>query len=310
MADTKKKNNNKDNGEKKSAVHKFLNFVEKWGNKLPHPFTLFVILTAFLVLLSFIVGIAGVAVDHPTKDTVVEARNLLSGEGVQYMILNLLDNFTGFRPLGLVLGMMLGIGLAEKAGLMSAFMKKFMLGAPERLLLAAIFLIGICGNIASDAALIIVPPLAGAIFYGTNRNPLVGVAAGYAAASAGFTANLVIAGTDALLAGISEEAAMIIDPTITVSPLVNYYFMIVSTILLTIGGTWITKKFIEKQAGEYTPEEGMDINVAEFELTESENKGLRAAGITTLIYWGIIIALMIPQSSILRSDAGGIIDGT
>lgn len=306
MADTQKKNIE----EEKSVVYRFLNFVEKWGNKLPHPFTLFVILTAFLVLLSFITGVAGIEVQHPTKDTVVEARNLLSGEGIQYMILNLLSNFTGFRPLGLVLGMMLGIGLAEKAGLMSAFMKKFMLGAPERLLLAAIFLIGICGNIASDAALIIVPPLAGAIFYGTNRNPLVGVAAGYAAASAGFTANLVIAGTDALLAGITEEAAQAIMPGISVSPTVNYYFMIVSALILTVVGAWVTKRFVEPQAGEYTVEQEIDEDENLEELTDKENLGLRRAGIVTLIYWALVVISMIPKNSPLRGAEGTIIPST
>ncbi|MBG0764737.1 MAG: AbgT family transporter [Tissierellales bacterium] len=299
----------KDN-QKKSIMFKFLEWVETAGNKLPDPFFIFVFLVGVVIILSFLLSRIGVQASHPVTNEAVVVKNLVSREGFQYMILNLLSNFTGFRPLGLVLSMMIGIGLAEQAGLMSSFMRKFILGAPDKLLIAAVFLIGICGNIASDAAIIIVPPLAGAIFYGANKNPIVGVAAGYAAACAGFTANLIIAGTDALLAGISEEAAMIIDPTMTVSPLVNYYFMIVSTILLTIGGTWITKKFVEKQAGEYIPEEGMDINVDEYELTESENKGLRAAGITTLIYWGIIIIAMIPQNSVLRSDTGAIIGGT
>lgn len=295
--------------EKKSVLYRFLKWVELAGNKLPHPFLLFVGLVVVVMVLSLVLSQMGVQAKHPVKDEVVVVKNLLSKEGIQYIILNLLKNFTGFRPLGLVLSMMIGIGLAEQAGLMSAFMRKFILGAPEKLLIMAIFLVGICGNIASDAAVIIVPPLAGAIFYGAKKNPLVGVAAGYAAACAGFTANLVIAGTDALLAGITEEAAHIIDPNVMVSPLVNYYFMFASTIVLTIVGTWITKRYVEKQAGEYVPEGGLEANTDEYELTDNENKGLRSAGFATLIYWGIIIAVLIPQNSVLRDANGGIING-
>ncbi len=297
----------KSEDQKKSRLYRFLKWVEVAGNKLPHPFLLFVGLVVIVMVLSFILSKIGVQVKHPVKDEVVAVRNLLGREGIQYILLNLLKNFTGFRPLGLVLSMMIGIGLAEKAGLMSAFMRKFILGAPEKLLIMAIFLIGICGNIASDAAVIIVPPLAGAIFYGAKKNPIVGVAAGYAAACAGFTANLLIAGTDALLAGITEEASHIIDPSITVSPLVNYYFMFVSTILLTVVGTWITKRYVEKQAGEYIPEDGIEINTEKYELSDKEVKGLRSAGIATLIYWGIVIAVLIPENSVLRGAGGSII---
>ncbi|WP_432402924.1 AbgT family transporter [Wukongibacter sp. M2B1] len=293
--------------EKKSLLYRFLKWVEVAGNKLPHPFLLFVGLVGLVMVLSLILSKMGIQAKHPVKDEIVAVKNLLSREGIQYILLNILKNFTGFRPLGLVLSMMIGIGLAEQAGLMSAFMRKFILGAPEKLLIMAIFLIGICGNIASDAAVIIVPPLAGAIFYGAKKNPIVGVAAGYAAACAGFTANLVIAGTDALLAGITEEASHIIDPSISVSPLVNYYFMFVSTILLTIVGTWITKRYVEKQAGEYIHEGEIEVGIDEYELSDNENKGLRSAGLATLIYWGIVIAVLIPENSVLRGAGGSII---
>jgi len=310
-ANKKKTNNEQQNvkAEKKSFLYRFLEKVEVAGNKLPHPFILFVGLVGLVMVFSFIFAKLGVSATHPVKNEVVNVRNLLSREGFSYIILNLLKNFTGFRPLGLVLSMMIGIGLAEKAGLMSSFMRKFILGAPEKLLIMAVFLIGICGNVASDAAVIIVPPLAGAVFYGAKKNPLVGVAAGYAAACAGFTANLVIAGTDALLAGVTEEAAHIIDASITVSPLVNYYFMFASTIVLTVVGAWITKNVVEKQAGEYIPEGDLVVDTDSYQLTEEENKGLRSAGITSLVYWGSIIALMIPSNSVLRGADGGIANG-
>lgn len=292
---------------KKSHFYRFLDFVERAGNKLPHPFTMFVYITLGVIALSFLLNKMGVQVQHPTKDEIVVAKNLLSAEGIQYMTLNMISNFAGFKPLGLVLTMMLGIGLAEQTGLMSAFMKKFILGAPQKLLVAAVFLIGICGNLASDAAIIIVPPLAGAIFYGAKKNPIVGIAAGYAAACAGFSANLVIAGTDALLAGITEETARIIDPAISVSPVVNYYFMVVSTLLLTVTGVWMTGK-VEKQVGKFEPVGKIDeVSQDEFQVSEAESKGLKLAGIVTLVYWGLVIAAILPASSPFRGPTGGLV---
>ncbi|SNR91885.1 AbgT putative transporter family protein [Anaerovirgula multivorans] len=166
---------------------------------------------------------------------------------------------------------------------MTAFMKKFMVGASDKMLLISIFIIGISGNIASDAAAVIVPSIAGAIFYATKRNPLVGIAAGYEAACAGFSANLLIAGTDALLAGITEEAAKTIDPSMVINPTVNYYFMVASTFILTIAGVWVTKKYVTPLAGPYTPigEIKEDQNL---EVTRAEKTGLSKAGIATLIY--------------------------
>lgn len=212
---------------------------------------MFLGLIIIVIALSAVFQALHVSVTHPTSGEAVEIKSLLSKDGIQYILLNLVKNFSGFRPLGLVLSMMLGIGLAEQSGLMNAFMKKFILGAPERLLIFAVFLIGICGNIASDAAAVIVPGLAGAIFYGAKKNPLVGIIAGFAAANAGFSANIVIAGTDVLLASITSETAKIIDPAIEVSPLVNYYFMAISTILLALVGTFVTTRIVEKIAGDY-----------------------------------------------------------
>lgn len=295
---------------KSSLLYRFLRKVEVAGNKLPHPFILFVGLVFGVMILSWILSIGGTEAVHPVTGEAIKIKSLISKEGFSYIILNLLNNFTNFRPLGLVLSMMIGIGLAEKVGLMSAFMRKFILGAPEKLLIMAVFLIGICGNIASDAAMVIVPPLAGAVFYGAKKNPLVGIAAGYAAACAGFTANLIISGTDALLAGITEEAAHIIDPAITVSPLVNYYFMFASTIFLTIVGTWITVKIVEKQAGEYKLEgSGVLEDSTNYKLTDDENRGLRYAGFATLVYIIILVVASIPQNSVFRDANGGLING-
>ncbi|AOT68970.1 AbgT family transporter [Geosporobacter ferrireducens] len=292
--------------EKKTFFYRILDGVERAGNKLPHPFTLFILLCAAVIAISFIAARMELSVQHPTSGEEVIVKSLMSAEGIRYMILNMVKNFSDFAPLGLVLTMMLGVGMAEEAGLMTAFMKKFMVGASDRMLLISIFLVGICGNIASDAAAVIVPSIAGAIFYATKRNPLVGIAAGYAAACAGFSANLLIAGTDALLAGITEEAAKIIDPNITVNPTVNYYFMVASTLILTFAGVWVTNKYVIPLAGDYISK-GTIKEDQNLEITKAEKTGLRKAGIVTLVYWGLMIISLIPKNSPLRSDNGTII---
>jgi aminobenzoyl-glutamate transport protein len=284
----------------------FLDWVERVGNKLPHPFIMFLFLAVAVIVLSAIFAAMDIQVKHPSTAKVVAIKSLLSADGIKYMFKDLIKNFVGFAPLGLVLTMMLGIGLAEQVGLMNTVMKRFIMGAPKQLLVWIIFLVGICGNIASDASVIIIPPLAGAIFYAAKRNPLVGIAIGYSATLAGFTANLLIVGTDALLAGITQEAARIVDPAATVSPAVNYYFMVVSTFIMTVVGVWTTT-FVEKKAGPYKPREGFAIQEMTMEVSDVEKKGLRNVGIATLIYFAGLIALLWPKTSIFRNAKGGLV---
>lgn len=291
---------------KKSPFIRFLDWVEKVGNKLPHPFMMFLYLVVGVIVLSALFAAIGIEVKHPSTGKMVAIKSLLGKDGILYMFKDIIKNFTGFAPLGLVLTMMLGIGLAEQVGLMNAIMKRFIIGAPKQLLVWMIMFIGICGNIASDAAVIIIPPLAGAIFYAAKRNPLVGIAIGYSAALAGFTANILIVGTDALLAGITQEAAKIIDPAITVSPAVNYFFMIASTFIMTALGVWTTS-FVEKKAGPFKPKEGFAIQALTMEVSETEKKGLRAAGIATLIYFAGLIAVLWSKTSIFRNAKGGLV---
>ena len=296
----------KEKSARKPLFYRFLDWVERTGNKLPHPFMMFVILMVAVIVLSAIFAALKVEVKHPSKDAMVVIKSLLSPDGIRYMFIDLTKNFVGFAPLGLVLTMMLGIGLAEQVGLMNTMMKRFIMAAPRQLLVPIIFLVGICGNIASDAAVIIIPPLAGAIFYAAKRNPLVGIAIGYSSTCAGFTANLLIVGTDALLAGITQEAAKIVDATMTVSPAVNYWFMIVSTLLLTAAGVWTTL-FVEKKMGPYTPKAGFAVQEMTMEVSADEKKGLRNVGIASILYWVGVVAILWPKASIFRNDKGGLV---
>lgn len=284
----------------------FLAWVERVGNKIPHPFILFTILIVIIAVLSFIMSKMGISVVNPSTNEVVGVQNLLSGEGMEYALVNAVKNFTGFAPLGLVLTMTLGIGLAEEVGLMSAFMRKTILGASPKIITFVIMLIGINGNIASDAAIVIIPAISAMIFLSIGRNPLAGVALGYAATTGGFSANFLIAGTDALLQGITNEASAIVGaPEIPITA--NWYFMIVSTIVLAFIGTFISEKVVEPRLGVY---KGNKQAVRE-EVSPEENKALKSAGIGLIIYLAVMIALCIPQSSFLRNpETGSLMNGS
>ncbi|MGE5632981.1 MAG: AbgT family transporter [Caulobacteraceae bacterium] len=280
----------------RGMFRRFLDWVERVGNKLPHPFTLFIILAVLTMVLSAIFSGLGIKVIHPGTHKEVVIRSLLSKDGILWIIDSFLKNFIGFAPLGLVLVMTFGIGLAEEVGLVFTSLRKLVMGAPKSLITATVIFVGIMGNIASDAAFVVIPPLAAIIFLAVKRHPLAGLAAGFAGVGAGFTANLLVAGTDALLAGITNEAAKSIGVQSTVTPVSNWYFLIASTVVLTFIGSWVTEKIVEPRLGEYKGNTMKELEA----LTPLENKGLRNAGIAALVYIGIILAGLIPQSGILR----------
>ncbi len=292
------------NGKSNKGLSKFLNGIERVGNKLPDPFMLFVYLALFTILLSWFVSSLGVTVVQPGSGEEIPIKSLMSGEGLRYMLTSMLENFTGFKPLGLVLAMMLGIGIADKVGLLETAIKSTILKAPKALTTYAIIFTGILGNLASDAAFVIIPPLAAMVFYTIGRHPLAGLAAGFAGVGSGFTANVIIAGTDALLSGISTEVMQSIpDANIVVTPVDNWYFMVVSVVVLSVTGALVTDKIVEPRLGKYEGD-------AKGELEQTapiEKRGFRNAFLAGLAYVALIgVALAWPGSP-LRNDEGGII---
>ncbi|MGP4062446.1 AbgT family transporter [Halobacillus litoralis] len=288
---------------KTKGFSKLLNGVEKVGNKLPDPFMLFVYLAVFTIVGSWIISLFGVTTTQPGTGEEIPIKSLVSGEGLQYILTSMLENFTGFKPLGLVLAMMLGIGLANKVGLLETAIKSTILKAPKSLITYAVIFVGILGNLASDAAFVIVPPLAAMVFYTLGRHPLAGLAAGFAGVGSGFTANIIIAGTDALLSGISTEVMESLDSNIVVTPVDNWYFMIVSVVVLSITGALITEKIVEPRLGKYEGEGGSELEAS----TKLEKRGFRNAVLAALGFIALlIIAIAIPGSA-LRNEEGGMI---
>jgi aminobenzoyl-glutamate transport protein len=289
--------------EKKNLFQKFLNGIERVGNKLPDPFILFIVLAIIVIIASSIFSMFNASVIHPGSGEELPIKNLASGEGIQFILTSMLENFTGFAPLGLVLAMMLGIGLAEKVGLLDYAIRKTILKSPPALVTYTVVFVGILGNLASDAAMVLIPPLAAMVFYKIGRHPLAGLVAGYAATGAGFTANLFIAGTDAILAGISTEAAAIIDDSIVVTPIDNWYFNIVSVFIITIVGGLITDKLIEPRLGTY---KGGVVDTVHEEEHPKAKKAFIFALIAGVMYIAMIVTAIFIPNSPLRNEDGGL----
>ncbi|WBX78554.1 AbgT family transporter [Virgibacillus salarius] len=289
--------------EKKSIATQLLNGIERVGNKLPDPFMLFISLAGIIILLSWIISLFDITYTQPVDGQEVAIKSLISKEGLEFILTSMLDNFVGFAPLGLVLAMMLGIGLADKVGLLEIGIKSTILKAPTSLVTYAVIFTGILGNIASDAAFVIVPPLAAMVFYNIGRHPLAGLAAGFAGVGSGFTANFMINGTDVLLSGISTEVMKTLDENVIVTPVDNWYFMIVSVVVLSIVGALVTEKIVEPRLGKY---EG---NVKkEFEAVKPiEIKALKNAVIASSVYIALILIVLFIPNSPLRSAEGKIV---
>ena len=290
--------------EKKQKVG-ILGTIERVGNALPHPFILFLIITGVLVAVAAILAAVGVSVTNPTSGEVVAVKSLLNKEGFEWFMTKMVSNFSSFAALGVVLAMQMAIGVAEGSGLLTTAMRRAILGVPMWLLTAAVIFLGINGSIASEASIIFIPPLAATAFWAAGKHPLAGLIAGYAAVNAGFTANVMITATDALLYPVTEATAQTIDPTYTTTAANNWYFMIVSCIVLTVVGVFVNNKIIAPRLGVYV---GTEVD-QERDATPIERKGLRNAGIFSLIFIALILIGLIPKNGFLRSAAGGVLDG-
>ncbi len=307
--DGRKQNSDNGNGQyQETGSSGLIRWIEWVGNKLPHPFWIFVWICIFIVVLSGITSYLGVSATDPSSGEQVEVQNLISGEGLRRFVQEMVTNFSHFAPFGLVLVMLMGVSVAEKSGLLRVAMRRVAFSVPNKVVLPVIFIIGACGNIGSDAGVVIVPPIAALIFRQMGLNPIAGLIAGYAGATAGFTANLVIAGTDVLLAGISTSVTERVAGGMEVSATANWYFMIVSTIFLGLVGAFIVSKFTIPRCKKLSYEELEDEAPEQNVSNEVEKKGLRHAGIAVLIYVVFIILLVAPPGAPLRDpETGGIV---
>jgi aminobenzoyl-glutamate transport protein len=307
-------------GPGRGGFTRFLDLVEWLGNLLPHPVTLFALFALGVILLSGVAGWLEWSVADPRPEGArgrsptgtIDAVSLMNGEGLRRIVENLVANFVGFVPLGTVLVAMLGVGVAERSGLLSAGIRAVVLNAPQRLLTVAIVFAGVVSNTASEAGYVILVPLAGVIFLAVGRHPIAGMAAAFAGVSGGYSANLLIGTVDPLLAGITQEAAQLIDPGYTVHPAVNWYFMVISTFLITTVGTWVTHRIVEPKLGAYDSaraEEGVLDQRSMEPLSALERRGLLAAAASVALVSALIALAVVPEWGVLRNpDTGAVLD--
>jgi aminobenzoyl-glutamate transport protein len=292
--------------QKTGLFQKILNWTERVGNALPHPATLFALFALFALLFSLLGHWLGWEVVHPGTKETIRTINLLSKDGIHRVLLEMVDNYTGFAPLGIVLVAMLGIGIAEQSGIINTFIRLLVLNSPKRLLTFVIVFTGILSNLAADVGYVLLIPLAGIIFIAVGRHPIAGMAAAFAGVSGGFSANLAIGTVDPLLAGLSQEAAQILDPLYEVNPTANYYFMAVSTFIIAVTGTFVTERLIEPRLGKYNgnlPEQNQKME----RLTPIEKRGLIKASIAFLLVVLVTLIGLVPKDGFFRGNDGGIL---
>lgn len=278
-----------------------LDLIERVGNRLPNPATMFVLLAIATLLASWLAARLGVQVPHPRDGTPIAAVNLLDAAGMRRMFLEAVRNFTGFAPLGAVLVAMLGIGVAEGTGLIGVSLRAFVMRVPRSWLTATVVFAAINANQAADAGIIVLPPIAGLLFAAAGRHPLAGIAAAYAGVTGGFSANLLPSVLDVLLAGFTQEAVngSGLLPGYSVQVLGNWFFLAAATPLLTVIAALVTDRVIEPRLGPWRGEAA-----ALAPLDPDEKKGLRWAFVALAGTAALALALVLPAGAPLREAAG------
>ncbi|WP_300331511.1 AbgT family transporter [Fusobacterium sp.] len=294
---------------KKSLVLRTLDVVEKVGNGLPHPTTMFILFTIILMVISYITAKMGVKVSYETYDIFTkslvkketEAINLLSSDSIRFMYTSVIKNFTNFIALGTVFTIIMGVGVADGSGFMSAVLKKIVAITPKKAVTATIIFLGIISNVASSTGYVVLVPLGAILFMSFGRHPIAGLAATFAGVSGGWSANLLIGTNDPVFAGMSTEAARMLDPNYTVLPTGNWFFMVASTFLITLIGTLVTEKIIEPRLGKYIPEEKIEVD----DISLDEKRGMKFAVISLIIFFIIVGFLIFPKDALLRNPVTG-----
>ena len=249
-----------------SLLVRALSRVEAYGQKLPDPLTLFFLMSLAVVLVSAIFSGTSADVVQRSGDTkTMVVQSLLTFEGLRWMLTSAVKNFIEFAPLGPVLTVMIGIGVAERTGFISMGLRVLVTRVPSTMLTATVVFAGVMSSMAADAGYVVLTPLGALLFASVKRHPLAGLAAAYAGVSGGFSANLLITGLDPMLAKLTQQAAQTLDPAYTVNAACNYYFMIASTVLVTVVGTLVTTRIVEPMLGKWDPSQGTEPEVGDAE---------------------------------------------
>ena len=284
----------------------FLGAVERIGNKLPDPAVLFIALLFIVWVLSWALSYLSFDVIDPRSGEALVINNLLSGAALAEFLSVMVTNFSHFHPVGVVLVAMLGIGVAEHTGFINAAIRSLLNVTPASLLTPMVILVGIVSHSAVDAGYVLVIPLGGVIFYAAGRHPLAGIAAAFAGVSGGFSANFVPSSLDPLLQGLTQAGAQILDPSVLVNPLNNYFFTTASSVVIVGLGWYITDRIVEPRI-RATAIDGDAEDLPEMhDLTDAERAGLRWALLSMVVGIVLLVATALPGDSAWRSASGNL----
>lgn len=272
-----------------------LGWIERTGDKLPDPVFIFVYLLAALVVVSVVGALLGWSAINPTNGDVIEAQSLLTAQNLEKLIVQMPQTLTSFAPLGMVLVVMLGAGVAERSGFFSAFMRAGVKDAPKALLTPIVVFMGVMGNQAADAAYVVLIPLAGVLFAAAGRHPIAGIAAAFAGVSGGFSANLLPGQLDALLLGITQPAAQLIDPSYSSNLAGNWWFIAAMVFVFTPAAWFVTDAIVEPRLGPWQARADSPVDVSAASLTPEERKGLGATLWAFLALTAVWVAMCVPQ---------------
>ena len=285
----------------------FYNAVEKIGNKIPNPMIFFLWFCILIIVTSAVCSIAGVSAINPVTGEKAEVYNLLSREGIARMLTSMVSNFQSLSVLGPVLTCMFGVGICERSGLFQITLQKIVEGSngSDFKVIVVFCFVGVMADAAGGVGYVIMPVLGASIFATMGRNPLAGALCGYATVSGAMCANLLLTSMDVTNYSFTEAAAQIIDPSYSASPAINWYFAAFSVLVLTVASVFVTIKFVEPRLAKRKNVVGVEKKIDK--LSELENKAVRNALISVLIYVLIILIGVIPENGILRDpETGGI----
>ncbi|MGW7293108.1 AbgT family transporter [Streptomyces xiamenensis] len=292
-----------------------LGFIERTGNRLPHPFWLFVILSGVLVLGSWLLHQLNVTAVSPVDGSDIGVKSLLSHEGVTMMVDGLITNYATFPPLGVVVVVMLGVSVADKTGMLTAMLRAALSRVPVKAVTFMIAFTGMIAHIAADAAFVVMIPLGAIAYRSIGRSPMMGAVVAFVSVSSGHAASPLVTAGDALLASLTTAAAHTIDPTYTVTPVANYYFSLVSSVVLALVVTVVAETVLARRVAQMEAEDPQDATAQAEELPDltlsaAERRGLRGAAFTALGLLLAVAAATVPAGSPLRGEGGALIDST
>jgi len=304
----------------RTAMQRILDAVERVGNNVPHPIVIFLILIAAVLLLSHILYVLGATVSYQVinpetgniETVTTHANSLLTADGIRHMYTRLVPNFMGFSAVGLLIIAMVGVGVAEEAGLVNALIRKLVTVSPPWALIYILAFVGILSSVASDAGYLVLIPLAGTAFLSIRRHPLAGLALGFAGVASAFSVNMLIKPLDAVLTELTNDAIHMVNPAQSIDLTANLWFSMVSVLFLTVIIALVNERIIEPRLGQYQVAQSVADSAAQQEggcLSADQSRGLRYAALALLgviIFFGL---LTLPPGAALRNPETGILIG-